>query len=106
MLIRLAVAFGHRHRAIDQPRTDGIADAVERRKFAGGKLAHAIDDRLDQIGGRLGKALEAGQFVDSGDRLEHEQLFGGRCAECHVFSLLCLAFLALYRQHDARFQAF
>ena len=84
--------FGHHHFAVHQPSADGVADPIERSEFASSKLTDAVDDSLDHIGCRIGKAVVPGQRVDARDMLQYEQLLGDRGGKRHgLQKILCKA---------------
>ena len=77
MFVSGGEAFGQANHAVLQLRALEIADPVERRPFARGELADALDDRFDHVGLGGGEALAARQFLDSGVDADGEQLVGG-----------------------------
>ena len=87
-LISGAKAFRQAHDAVLQLGAFKIADAVERRELAFGKLADPLDNRFDQIGFGVGELLALRDLFDPSVHADGEQLvLGGGGVWCHRFRI-------------------
>ena len=75
--IGLRVAGRQRHDAVLRLGALAVADLAQGGELAGGELADAFGDGLDQVGRRRGEALRTRQLLDAGVDLEREDLLGG-----------------------------